>query len=208
MVGKKYNSNAQVAWYWMCQQETFDLLELAAASPLKLGNLYLVIRRWLASGHLRCIYYQPYGRRGSFRRSRFQVVDPERVPQFGSGDRKTKSRKKRRIYRKTVQQKMWNAMKISRFFTLADLSMLSGVDDSRACGFTNFLLRAGYVRLAEGIDGFKVKGDQRRYQLIRDTGRYAPMVRARQGGCWDQNEQLFYPFGEDNSEGNAYVDVA
>jgi len=49
VVGKSINTNAETAWQWMCQQESFDLLELAAASPLKLANLYLVVRRWLAS---------------------------------------------------------------------------------------------------------------------------------------------------------------
>lgn len=194
MVGKSINSSAETAWYWMCQQESFDLLELVAASPLKLGNVYLVVRRWLASGHLRCVYQKPFGRRVSFRGSRYQVIDPSRVPQFGSGDRQTKHRKKRRIQRKTVQQKMWNTMKISRFFTLGDLAITAGVDDSGASTYTTFLIRAGYVRQVEKIERFKVKGDQNRYQLIRDTGRFAPMVRAKQRGCWDQNEQRFYPF--------------
>lgn len=194
MVGKSINSSAETAWYWMCQQESFDLLELVAASPLKLGNVYLVVRRWLASGHLRCVYQKPFGRRVSFRGSRYQVIDPSRVPQFGSGDRQTKHRKKRRIQRKTVHQKMWNTMKISRFFTLGDLAITAGVDDSGASTYTTFLIRAGYVRQVEKIERFKVKGDQNRYQLIRDTGRFAPMVRAKQRGCWDQNEQRFYPF--------------
>lgn len=194
MVGKSVNTNAETAWQWMCQQESFDLLELAAASPLKLGNVYLVVRRWLASGHLRCVYQKPFGRRISFRGSRYQVVDAALTPQFGSGNRSTKHRKKRQIRRKTVQQKMWNTMKISRFFTLNDLAITSGVDDSGASTFTTFLVRAGYVRLVDKIERFKVKGDQNRYQLVRDTGRFAPMVRATQGGCWDQNEQRFYQF--------------
>ncbi len=194
MVGKSVNTNAETAWRWMCQQESFDLLELVDASPLKQGNVYLVVRRWLESGHLRCVYQKPFGKRVSFRGSRYQVIDPFNEPQFGSGDRQTKHRKKRRIRRKTVQQKMWNTMKISRFFTLSDLAITSGVDDSGASTYTTFLVRAGYVRLMDKIERFKAKGDQNRYQLIRDTGRFAPMVRAAQGGCWDQNEQRFYQF--------------
>lgn len=193
MVGKSMNTNAEAAWRWMCQQESFDLLELVDASQLKLGNVYLVVRRWLASGHLRCVYQKPYGRRVSFRGSRYQVVDTAAEPQFGSGNRIT-SRKKRRIRRKTIQQKMWNTMKISRFFTLSDLAITSGVDESGASTFTTLLIRAGYVRPVQKIEHFKMKGDRNRYQLIRDTGRFAPMVRANQEGCWDQNEQQFYPF--------------
>lgn len=194
MVGKSMNTNAETAWQWMCQQESFDLLELAEASPLKLGNVYLVVRRWLVSGHLRCVYQKPFGRRVSFRGSRYQVVDTAAEPQFGSGNRSTSHRKKRRISRKTVQQKMWNTMKISRFFTLNDLAITSGVDESGASTFTTFLIRAGYVRPVQKIEHFKMKGDRNRYQLIRDTGRFAPMVRATQEGCWDQNEQQFYQF--------------
>lgn len=194
MVGKSINTNVETAWQWMCQQESFDLLELVAASQLKERNVYLVVRRWMESGHLRCVYQKPIGRRISFRGSRYQVVDTKVEPQFGSGNRNTQHRKKRRIRRKTVQQKMWNTMKISRFFTLSDLAITSGVDDSGASTFTTFLIRAGYVRPVQKIESFKIKGDRNRYQLIRDTGRFAPMVRAVQGGCWDQNEQCFYQF--------------
>ncbi|MFQ2387317.1 hypothetical protein ACK32P_04435 [Aeromonas dhakensis] len=194
MVGKRINSNIEAAWRWMCQQDSFDLLEVAAGSPLKLRNIYLVVRGWLASGHLRCVYQKPFGRSFSFRGSRYQVVATAGDPEFGSGNRKTKQRQKRRIHRKTVQQKMWNTMKISRFFTLSDLAITSGVDDAGASTYTTILIRAGYVRLVDKIERFKVKGDQNRYQLIRDTGRFAPMVRAKQGGCWDQNEQRFYQF--------------
>ncbi|MFM4867260.1 hypothetical protein [Aeromonas caviae] len=194
MVARSINTNTEQVWLWMCQQESFDLLELIAQAPIKQANAYQLMRRWLAYGHLQCVCEKMRGRRVSFRGSRYQVTDPARAPQFGSGNRFNSPRKKRRIHRKTVQQKMWNTMKISRFFTLSDLAITSGVDDSGASTYTTFLIRAGYVRLVNKIERFKVKGDQNRYQLIRDTGRFAPMVRAKQRGCWDQNEQHFYQF--------------
>lgn len=36
------------------------------------------------------------------------------------------------------------------------------------------------------------RGEVAKYQLLRDTGRFAPIV--RQNGCWDQNQQRLYPF--------------
>ncbi|MFM4963761.1 hypothetical protein ACEUBT_08420 [Aeromonas bivalvium] len=194
-MARSINTNTEQVWLWMCQQESFNLLELIAQAPIKQANAYQLMRRWLAYGHLQCVCEKMRGRRVSFRGSRYQVTDPDKAPQFGSGNRLRSPRKKRCIRRKTMQQKMWNTMKIGRFFTLSDITMTSGVDDSSASTYVSFLIQAGYVRLVSQIEGFKVKGDSNRYLLRRDTGRYAPMVRAKQGGCWDQNEQQFYPFG-------------
>ena len=205
MVGKSINSNAEAAWRWMCQQDSFDLLEVAEGSPLKLRNIYLVVRSWLASGHLRCVYQKPFGSSVSFRGSRYQVVETAGDPAFGSGNRKTKQRQKRRIHRKTVQQKMWNTMKISRFFTLTDLMLTAETGQKQAWFYTDRLVKAGYVKVLFKVDSLLPvparHGLTGRYQLVRDTGRYAPLCRDH--GCWDQNQQQLYPFQrEEETHGN------
>ena len=194
MVDINDKSKTEEAWLWMCKQDSFDMSELLAATDVKQANLYALMRRWLASGHLSCVVEGPLRQREVFGCNRYQVSDVNEPPKFGTNQGTCISRKKRKSRRKTSQQKMWNTMKISRFFTLSDLAITSGVDDSGASTYTTFLVRAGYVRRMDKIERFKVKGDQNRYQLIRDTGRFAPMVRAAQGGCWDQNEQRFYQF--------------
>ena len=187
MVDTKATLMTLQAWEWMCQQETFLIKDVIAVTGMSEAHIYKVVRDWLAAGHL---IKHPDG--VVSRPAYFKVVSAQYVPPIGksSGQKRPKCRNKR----KTNQQKMWNTMKISRFFTLSDLAITSGVDDSGASTYTTFLIRAGYVRLVDKIERFKVKGDQNRYQLIRDTGRFAPMVRAKQGGCWDQNEQHFYQF--------------
>ncbi|QWZ56674.1 hypothetical protein, partial [Aeromonas sp. FDAARGOS 1402] len=120
---------------------SFDLLELAAASPLKLGNVYLVVRRWLANGHLRV---STRNHLVAVYRSGAVVISCGCSANTQSGqETAAPSTARAAERRKTVQQKMWNTMKISRFFTLNDLAITSGVDDSGASTFTTFLVRAG-----------------------------------------------------------------
>ncbi len=107
-----------------------------------------------------------------------------------------------RSKRKTVQQKLWNTMKISRRFTLTDLMITANTNRNTAWHYTNQLVLAGYVRLAVRVNPRLSVQDKygltNIYQLIRDTGRFSPMK--RENGCWDQNQQRLYPFQFEEGE--------
>lgn len=118
-----------------------------------------------------------------------------------SGQKRPKCRNKR----KTNQQKMWNTMKISRFFTLTDLMLTAETGQKQAWFYTDRLVKAGYVKVLFKVDSLLPvparHGLTGRYQLVRDTGRYAPLCRDH--GCWDQNQQQLYPFQrEEETHGN------
>lgn len=190
MVDINDKSKTEEAWLWMCKQDSFDMSELLAATDVKQANLYALMRRWLASGHLRCVVEGPLRQREVFGCNRYQVSDVNEPPKFGTNQGTCISRKKRKSRRKTSQQKMWNTMKISRVFTLTELAMTSNSTSNHAGVYAKALAKAGYVKVQ--AKAMPHRGEVAKYQLLRDTGRFAPIV--RQNGCWDQNQQRLYPF--------------
>ena len=190
MVDMSGKSKTEEAWLWMCKQDSFDMSELLAATDVKQANLYALMRRWLASGHLSCVVEGPLRQREVFGCNRYQVSDVNEPPKFGTNQGTCISRKKRKSRRKTSQQKMWNTMKISRVFTLTELAMTSNSTSNHAGVYAKALAKAGYVKVQ--AKAMPHRGEVAKYQLLRDTGRFAPIV--RQNGCWDQNQQRLYPF--------------
>lgn len=199
MVDMSGKSKTEEAWLWMCKQDSFDLSELLAATEIKQANIYAVMRRWLASGHIHCVVEGELRQREVFGCNRYQVLDLNNPPKFGTNQSPVKSRVKRKNRRKTTQQKMWNTMKISRAFTLNELAMTSNSTSNHAAIYTKALTKAGYVKvLAKAMPHL---GEVAKYRLLRDTGRHAPIV--RRNGCWDQNQQRLYPFlVEEGEHGN------
>ncbi|AXV19532.1 MULTISPECIES: hypothetical protein [Aeromonas] len=186
------------AWEWMCQQETFLIKDVIAVTGMSEAHIYKVVRDWLAAGHL---IKHPDG--VVSRPAYFKVVSAQYMPPIGksSGQKRPKCRNKR----KTNQQKMWNTMKISRFFTLTDLMLTAETGQKQAWFYTDRLVKAGYVKVLFKVDSLLPvparHGLTGRYQLVRDTGRYAPLCRDH--GCWDQNQQQLYPFQrEEETHGN------
>lgn len=190
MVDINDKSKTEEAWLWMCKQDSFDMSELLAATDVKQANLYALMRRWLASGHLSCVVEGALRQREVFGSNRYQVSDVNSPPKFGTNQGIRTSRKKRKSRRKTSQQKMWNTMKISRVFTLAELAMTSNSTSNHAGVYAKALAKAGYVKVQ--ARAMPHRGEVAKYQLLRDTGRFAPIV--RKNGCWDQNQQRLYPF--------------
>ncbi|MFM5797830.1 hypothetical protein ACET6E_03515 [Aeromonas caviae] len=164
--------------------------EFLAATEVKPANSYALMRRWLASGHLHCVVEGALRQREVFGSNRYQVSDVNAPPKFGTNQGIRTSRKKRKSRRKTSQQKMWNTMKISRVFTLAELAMTSNSTSNHAGVYAKALAKAGYVKVQ--ARAMPHRGEVAKYQLLRDTGRFAPIV--RKNGCWDQNQQWLYPF--------------
>ena len=200
MVDINDKSKTEEAWLWMCKQDSFDMSELLAATDVKQANLYALMRRWLASGHLSCVVEGPLRQREVFGCNRYQVSDVNEPPKFGTNQGTCISRKKRKSRRKTSQQKMWNTMKISRVFTLTELAMTSNSTSNHAGVYAKALAKAGYVKVQ--AKAMPHRGEVAKYQLLRDTGRFAPIV--RQNGCWDQNQQRLYPFlVEEEKHGHA-----
>lgn len=183
-------TKANQAWRWCCQQKQFTTPQMRDALEMSARWSHHIMRRWVKIGVIEQV--------GDTYPATYRVMDMERNPATGSGNYPRK-----RTWRKTQRQKMWNAMKISQAFTLADLVMTSDVMSCNACAYVNRLVSSGYVKItgylprSDGQSGH----DKPRYLLIRDTGRFAPMV--RRDGVWDQNEQKLYPL-----DGGSYERVA
>ena len=109
-----------------------------------------------------------------------------------------RSTQSKRQHKKTGRQKIWNCLKIQKIVSVIDLVCLASVTQANAEKYMRKLVAAGYARLKYAVDISKpnkeIKGQVSTYQLIKDTGRLCPIVRA--DGCWDQNQQQLYLFNE------------
>lgn len=187
-------TKTRVAWQWCCQQPSFTSQQLQDAAEMKKGHSNKVITRWVKAGVIERIA-------DTYRPASYRVVNPQQPPVFGKGsNQKGRSYRRLRSWRKTQQQKMWNTMLINCTFGQDDLVMTCGVNSRNAHGFIEKLISAGYVKVLYRKDKELPVSERKpsRYQLVRDTGRHAPIC--RENGCWDQNEQRLYPFLTEESE--------
>lgn len=96
--------------------------------------------------------------------------------------------------RATIRQRAWNAMRITRTFTVADLTTAvarpgDGDVEENLRRYVNALTRSGYLAraarrrpgTAPGSNGYAI------YSLVRDTGPVAPVVSRKQGAVHDFN---------------------
>lgn len=92
-----------------------------------------------------------------------------------------------------VRGKLWQALRILRTFTVADLLAVAELADSKrksVLGFLYPLRRTGYLRVRYvGPRGEAV------FQLVRDTGPLPPALVRNHTVVWDQNTATEYPVG-------------
>jgi hypothetical protein len=86
---------------------------------------------------------------------------------------------------KQSRQKVWQAMRIMRSFTAADLCATCEVENRKSVlTFLNQLLRAEYVARTEGNRG---RHEHTRWRLVKNTGPHRPSVINKGKTLWDQN---------------------
>jgi len=184
-------TKTRVAWQWCCQQPQFTRRQLQDAAEMTMSYSNQVVRAWSRAGIIERV---GHGSRAPL----YRVINPDSPPLLGMGSNQTG---RRRSWRKTQQQKMWNSMLINNSFGLSDLIITSDVLLQSAYTYVNQLARAGYIKIVHRMQRKHVRPHERepsRYQLVRDTGRFAPIIRPN--GCWDQNEQRLYPFLTEESD--------
>lgn len=108
-----------------------------------------------------------------------------------SGPRGPLTQTARRPKRRTMRDKMWKAIRVSKKFDLAHLEAMAGASRDGARKFVGALARAGYLSAlrrepgdAPTSNGFK------RWLLVEDTGPQTPAVKA-DGRIWDPNLGVF-----------------
>jgi len=191
-----------MAWRWCCLQPEFTRRQLQQVAGMTQSTSNHVVRAWYLAGAIDRVDSKSNA-------YIYRVVDPQNPPALGKG---SNNQPHSRVWRKTQQQKIWNSMKIGRAFTLQDLMLTCDVSNVTASNYVEKLVRAGYVRVLQRKQP-RMPIDMRtpaRFQLIRDTGRFAPIKRP--DGFWDQNEQRLYAFGEQAAEsskqGAKHVELA
>lgn len=178
------------AWEYIAAHHEFTVPELAGAVNMDIEQCRTSVNLWRKQGFIKHVG----GPGVPGRPKRFEKIEGVKSPKVGKGNKDGKPLRNQRA--KTGRQKMWNSMKISRSFSASDLTLTAGVCRKSADEYIRKLLAAGYLSVICRVDTRKpnqeINGQSSSYRLIRNSGRLAPMVRV--DGCWDQNEQRFYPF--------------
>lgn len=84
----------------------------------------------------------------------------------------------------------WQAARILRVFDRPTIEAVTELPRSACQTYSKQLRRAGYLLVLTNADGSP--GVHSRYQLLRDTGPYHPLI--GRSGCWDPNTEEFTPY--------------
>lgn len=92
----------------------------------------------------------------------------------------------------TRRQRLWQAMRIMRQFSVNELLAVCECTGSwrSVHAYLSVLRRAGYVRVTPGD---RTRHQPSRYYLVRDTGPHNPSVIHRGTAVWDINTDTEYP---------------
>jgi hypothetical protein len=93
-----------------------------------------------------------------------------------------------------LRQRAWWVIRARRTVTVAELlgTLADGSEKHAACNLRNYfapLVAAGFLVKVPGNSGYP------RYQLCRDNGRLAPVVRRGEGVVFDPNTGECHPYG-------------
>ncbi|MGL0958510.1 hypothetical protein ACSTD9_03450 [Vibrio vulnificus] len=94
---------------------------------------------------------------------------------------------KRPYHAGAPKQKMWQSMRIMRFFTPSDIAQTAEVSVEYATTFINVLRRAGYIKRQNDATGQFAP-----HQLLRNTGPHAPRHWRKERQVYDLNREVIY----------------
>lgn len=185
-------SKSQLAWDAMKQVECFTVTDIANAANMEVETCRHLIKRLQQQGcvAIKCgkgVQGNPYT---------YTIKASNDAPTFGKG---SYTRQPLNVMGRTGHQLIWNTLRINLTITP---SVTKAVTKCSITSIRRYLLaleKAGYVRcrrLEKHLSPEERAGQEYSYKLIRNTGPKAPILRSKPAGCWDQNEQKFYPYGD------------
>lgn len=92
-----------------------------------------------------------------------------------------------------ARQRLWNAMRIFKVFTAAELAPVADASPANAQQYLHALAQAGVLRLERPKRNGAVSGHAV-WRLIRNSGSRCPIVRRDGSGVYDPNTDQFYPY--------------
>lgn len=96
-------------------------------------------------------------------------------------------------------QQAWQAMRVMRRFTSADILVTAAVGESALHKYLQLLGRTGYIRLAQPrVSGRP--GSRHVWAMVRDTGPVAPIRRKDGTGVFDRNTCKVWPLLQEAEE--------
>lgn len=185
-------NKSRIAWDAMKQMEYFTVTEIANAANMEVETCRHLIKRLLKQG---CVVSKSgKGVQGNPHTYTINASNDE--PHFGKGSH---ARLPLNVIGRTGHQLIWNTLRINQTITP---NVTKAVTKCSITSIRRYLLaleKAGYVRcnrISKKLSPEERAGQEYSYKLIRNTGPKAPILRNKPAGCWDQNEQKLYPYGD------------
>ena len=104
-----------------------------------------------------------------------------------------------------ARQRLWNAMRIYKLFTIAELAPVADASPANVQKYLRALAQAGYLRLERAKRNGAVSGHAV-WRLVRNSGPRCPIARSDGSGVYDPNTDQLYPYQaarlEEDCDGN------
>ena len=139
----------------------------------------LVTKGWIDRLQRGCYVLSPAGRAAADHGETIEAVDDPRS-----------ARRPLRPARRTVRDRLWSAIRISRKFDLARLEELAGANRPIASAFVVRLARVGIVSELKRSPATSGTCGTKRWLLLNDLGPMTPVLK-QDGRVWDPNTRTF-----------------
>ncbi|PKG74211.1 hypothetical protein CXF86_13900 [Shewanella sp. GutCb] len=177
------------AWGLMCNKTSFTCKEIAQLLNVKTNKIVGLTRTLLRKNAIEVVEKRVKDKGYIYRtciERQMLTVDQPKV-----------RKSPRRVKASTRSQQLWNAIRIHRVFTVNLLKTTTDASESLINNYVWHLEKSGLVRRVMRTKNATGKSCVK-FRLMIDLGRLYP--RTQRGGMWDQNNQVFYPFKDDNHE--------
>ncbi len=178
-----------VAWRLMCNKGVFTSQQIADELEIARNRITNLTNRLLKQAVIEQV--DTAGRNRKFR-----VCTNQDEVILGTGH--AQQDRKPQVYKKsTGRQQIWNSIRINRKVDRKLIQVTTtNVSKNGISAYLKALADTGYLKPLNSIKG-GAKSCCLRFMLMRDSGRFNPIV--RKNGVWDQNTQTFYPFNKGTS---------
>jgi len=106
-----------------------------------------------------------------------------------------------------ARQRAWNAMRILKTFTLADVGPVADIGERNLRTYLNALYRSGYLAVERPKRNGHVNGHVV-WRLTRNSGAKRPHPLRDGSGLYDPNRDQVYPYREEAPDGTLAENVA
>lgn len=155
----------EIAWSIARRRESFTVPELINGTALRHKVVAFHVRKWASAGWIAAIATS--SSRGNPIRYVITASAPKVLPTR---------------FNKSVQQRIWKALRASTRFTLRDVAYAADASEQTVKTYVRHLRLAGYVTVQRPHHSAAARPRQAVYAVMRWTGPWAPLIRSYRDG--------------------------